>query len=288
MSPSKIHLRRARQRRGLATRLPLAPLLLIPLLAGCRPRPVEPPADSDAAYAPPGGRRAFSLSIDKSQSRFLSPGDAVEVVILVETPRADGTRETRSEVLAPRAAVLRVRRDWAEGTGLVQLALSPEEAQYAALAVEREDRLFLNKIADAAALTPVAAPPKPALEPGQRGLAVLVYPDQQEFLEPGARVDVVATRQGAKASGKSELTALTLLQDVLVLGSDPTEGNEEWATVQLMVSPEQAKILTRAVAGEDNLVLAERAPADRGRRPVEPARMSRKFGTEAERASPKS
>jgi Flp pilus assembly protein CpaB len=117
---------------------------------------------------------------------------------------------------------------------------------------------------------------------------VLVYPDQQEFVDAGARVDVVAARQGAKASGKAEADALVLLQDVLVLGSEPNQGNEQWATVQLMLTPEQARTLTRAVASENDLTLAVRSETDRATRPVEPIRMSRKFGTAAERGSPKS
>jgi Flp pilus assembly protein CpaB len=257
-------------------------------LAACRAKPPEPTSAPEAAFAPPAGKRAFRLTIDKSQTRFLSPGDAAEVVMLIETPRGDGLSETRSEVLSPRAEVLRVRRDWSEDSGLVSLALTPEEVQYAALAVDREDRLFLNKLPGAAALAPAPPAAAPALEPGRRGLAALVYPDQQEFAAPGDRVDVVATRQNGKASGKSELTAVTLLQDVLVLGGSPPEGSDEWSTVQLMLTPEQAQALARAVAAEDNLVLAGRAPGDRATRPVEPARMSRKFGTEAERAAPKS
>jgi Flp pilus assembly protein CpaB len=268
--------------------LAAAVLVLAAGLAGCRAKPVAPPAEADLAFAPPAGKRAFSLSIDKSQTRFLMPGDAAEIVILIETPRADGLNETRSEVLSPHAEVLRVRRDWSDDSGLVSLALTPEEAEFAALAVDREDRLFLNKLPDAAKLEAARTPPKPSLEAGRRGLAALVYADQQEFVEPGDRVDVIATRQNGKASGKSELAAVTLLQDVTVLGAGAPEGNEEWATVQLMLTPEQAKALTQAVAAQDNLVLAVRAPDDGATRPVEPAKMSRKFGTEAERASPKS
>ena len=257
-------------------------------LAGCRARHPKLPAESDAAYAPPSGKRAFSLSIDKSQTQFLAPGDAAEVVILIETPRSDGGAETRSEILAPRAEVLRVRRGWSDDSGLIQLALTPEQAQYAALAVDREDRLFLNKISDAAKLAPAETPAKPVLAPGRRGLAALVYPDQQEFLEPGDRVDVIATREGGKAAGKSELTATTLFQDVLVLGGSPPEGDEEWSTVQLMLTPEQTRAMTRAVADEDNLILDSRAPDDRSTRAVEPAKMSRKFDSTAEHGSPKS
>jgi Flp pilus assembly protein CpaB len=269
-------------------RLLAALLAAAAALSACRAKPLDHSAETEAAFAPPAGKRAFSLSVDKSQTQFLAPGDAAEVVMLVETPRADGSSETRSEVLSPRAEVLRVRRDWGETTGLIQLALTPEEAQFAALAADREDRLFLNKVAEGAKLPAAEAPTKPALASGSRGLAVLVYPDQQEFVEPGLRVDVISTRQSAKASGKSELTAVTLFQDVTVLGVRPAEGNEEWSTVQLMLTEEQARTMTRAVAAEDGLVLTARAAEDRNTRPVEPAKMSRKIGTAVERSSPKS
>lgn len=262
------------------------PLLLAALLASCRP---APPADPLAAFEPPAGKRSFALAIDRSQTQFLAPGDAVEVMIMVETPKSDATSETRSESLAARAEVLRIKGDWAEGTGLVALALTPEEAQVAALAVDREDRLFLNKIAPGAEKLKRKGPPSEpaALEKDQRGLAVLAYPDQQEFIASGDRVDVIATRQGYKAGGKSELTALTLMQDLAVLRAGPPEGNEEWATVKLIADPEQAKVLARAVAAEDHLSFAVRAAGDRSTRAVEPAKMSRKLGVAAERTSPR-
>lgn len=270
------------------TRRSAVALAFAAALCACRAKPLEPAAEPEASFAPPAGKRGVAVAIDKSQTRFLSPGDAAEVVILIQTPRADGMSETRSEVLAPRAEILRLNRDWNDDDGLVMLALTPEEAQYAALAADREDRLFLNKLPDAAKLDAAATPAKPTLEAGRRGLAALVYADQQEFLAAGDRVDVIATRENGKASGKSELAAITLLQNVTVLGAGAPEGNDQWATVQLSLTPEQAKTLTGAVASEDNLVLAVRAPADAATRPVEPSKMSRKFGTDAERASPKS
>ncbi len=262
------------------------PFLFLLILAACRP-PAAP--TTREAYEAPAGKRAVAMAFDKSQIQFLSPGDAVEVLIMVDTPRADATTDTHSDVLAARAVVLRVKPDWSEGTGLASLALSPEEAQYAALAVEREDRLFLSKLdgeKERLKRKDLYAQP-PGLEKNHRGLSVLIYPDQQEFLVPGDRVDVLSTRQGYKAGGKSELTAMTLLQDVLVLRAGPPEGNEEWAAVQLMVDAEQAKLLTRAVAGEDHLTLAARASGDRAKRAVAPSKMSRKLGTDAERSSPK-
>lgn len=255
---------------------PLAVLLaLAAALAACRAKPKAP---AEAAFAPPAGKRGVALSIDKSQTQFLAPGDAAEVTVLIQQPRADGTEETRSETLAARAEVLDVENDWSDDSGLIQLALTPEEAELAALAVDRQDRLFLNKLPEAAKLAPAESPAKPSLAPGARGLAVLVYPDQQEFLEPGDHVDVVATRQSGKASGKSELTAVTLFQDVPVLGVRAAEGNEEWSTVQLMLKPGDIPAITRAVAAEDNLTLSLRAPDDRATRPVEPVKMSRRLG----------
>ena len=270
------------------TRRTAAVLALAAALGACRAKPLEPASEPEPAFAAPAGKRGVAVAIDKSQTRFLNPGDAAEVVILIQTPRADGMSETRSEVLAPRAEVLRIERDWSDDDGLVMLALTPEEAQFAALAADREDRLFLNKLPDAAKLEAAAPPAKPTLEAGRRGLAALVYADQQEFLAAGDRVDVIATRESGKASGKSELAAVTLLQDVVVLGAGAPEGNDQWATVQLSLAPEQARTLTGAVAAEDNLVLAVRAPGDAATRPIEPAKMSRKFGTDAERRSPKS
>lgn len=258
-------------------------LSLVLTVAACRPAPA--PVDPLAAYEPPEGKRSFALAVDKSQTQFLKAGDAVEVLVTVTTPKADATSDTRTETLSARAEVLRVKNDWSEGTGLIALALSPEESQFAALAVEREDRLFLNKIAASpGTFARKPEPFEPALDKDMRGLAVLAYPDQQEFLASGDRVDVIASRQGYKAGGKSELTAVTILQNLVVLRAGPPEGNEEWGTVQLMVTAEQAKTLTRAVADEEHLSLPARAAADKNTRPVEPSKMSRRLGTDGERA----
>ena len=136
-----------------------AAVVLAAALAACRSRPLDRADEPSASFAPPSGKRAFSLSIDKGQTRFLSAGDAVEIVALIETTRSDGSSDVRSEVLAPRAEVLRVRRGWSEDSGLIRLALTAEEVQYAALAVDREDRLFLNKLPDAAKLSAATTPP---------------------------------------------------------------------------------------------------------------------------------
>jgi Flp pilus assembly protein CpaB len=261
----------------------LCAALAVLLLAACRPKPSPGPA-----YAPPPGKRAFSLSIDSSQTRFLKAGDAVQVVLLASVSRPDGTDDARSDVLAPSAEVLRVDRDWADSSGLVQLALTPEEAQYAALAADRQDRLLLDALPAPPRPLPRRAPPAPRLTAGRVGVAVLVYADQQEFLSPGDRVDVVATRESPRAEDKTELKALTLFQDVTVLGAAPPKGDEQWATVQLMLTPEQARAVGRSVSAQDDLSLPVRAAGDDATRPVEPATLRGRFGSSAERRAQKS
>ena len=69
-----------------------AAALAVLLLAGaCRPK--KPSAGP--AYAPPPGKRAFSLSIDAAQTRFLKAGDAVQVVLLMDVTRPDGLLRSR-------------------------------------------------------------------------------------------------------------------------------------------------------------------------------------------------
>ncbi|MDE2491133.1 MAG: hypothetical protein KGM24_09810 [Elusimicrobia bacterium] len=263
-------------------------LLAAALAASCRPKPGAKAAPGPA-FLPPAGKRAFSLSIDKSQTRFLRPGDAVEIVILAGATRDDGSAAERSIVLAPRAEVLRLEPDWSDDDGLVQLALTPEQLEYAALAVDREDRVFLDRVASAGRLVRAGTPASPPeLAGGARGVAVLVYADQQELLAPGDRVDVVATREDERPAGRSGLTARTLLQDVAVLGAAPPDGDDDWATVELRLTETQAGELRRAVLARDGLTLAIRAPADRATGPVEPTRMSRLIDAAGARVPTKS
>ncbi len=260
--------------------------LTIALMCACRPKSFSTLAEGH--FAPPAGKRAVSVAVDRSQVEFLTPGDAVEIVILTHMSRSDGSDDSKSEMLAARAEILRLDREWGESTGLVSLALTPEEAQFTALAIDGEDRLFLNKLPDPAPLNARAVPEHPVMESGKRGVAVLVYPDQQSFLKPGDRVDVISTHLNGKISSKAELAATMQFQDVLVLGTRANGENEEWSTVQLMLSPEETRKMARSVGAEDGLTLCIRAVGDRTTRAVEPAKMSRHAGAASERSSPKS
>lgn len=253
-------------------------LLLLAVLAACRPAP--------DGYAPPAGKRAVSLPVAPAQARYLSAGDAVELVVLSDGTRPDGTPEPRTESVAPRAELLRVDASWSKDSALVSLALSPSEAHWAALALDLERRVLLQKLAEPArglSRAPGASPA--ALESGRVGAALNVHPDQAQFLLPGRRADVVVTRAGGKGA-KEDLIARTSVQDALVLGVTQARDEEEWATVQLSVTPEQARVLAEAAGAEDQFLLAVRAGGDRAVAPVELARSRSRLG-QGEPSSPR-
>lgn len=246
-------------------------LRLLPLaLAACRP--LEP------GLAPPAGKRAVTLPLAPAQARYLAAGDAVELVVLSDGTRPDGSPEPRSETVAARAEVLRVDAAWSKDSALVSLALTPAEAHWTALALDLERRVLLQELAaPAAGLSRARAEAAAALEPGLVGAALDVHPDQAAFLVPGLRVDVVVTRAGGKGA-KADLVARTAAQDALVLGVTQAQAEEEWATVQLAVSPEQARALAEAAGAEDQFLLGARAAGDRGTGPVELARSRQRLG----------
>lgn len=254
-------------------------LLAAAALAACSP--------VGRGFSPPPGKRGVTVPVAPGQARYLAPGDAVELVVLSEGTRPDGSPDPRTETAAPRAEVLRVDAAWSKDAALVQVALQPGEAHWTALALDLERKLLLHKLADKAPGLPRApAPASAALEPGRVGAAVAAHPDQVEFLVPGLRVDVVLTRAGGKGA-KEDLAARTAVQDALVLGLTQAKDEEEWATVQLSVAPEEAKLLAEAAGAEDQLLLLVRAPGDRATAPVETARSSARFGRSGEPRSPR-
>lgn len=253
-------------------------LLLAAALAACRP--LSP------GLSPPAGKRGVSLPVAPGQARHLAAGELAQLVVITEGTRADGSPDPRSELIAPRAELLRVSPSWSKEAALVQLALTPEEAQWAALALDLERKLLLNELPErASGLVRAPARRPAALEPGRVGAAAAVHPDQVEFLSRGQRVDVVLTRAGAKGA-KEDLLARTAVQGALVLGIAQAEDEEEWATVQLSVDADKARVLAEAAGAEDQLLLVTRPEGEDASAPVEPARSSARLGRAGEPQSP--
>ena len=128
-----------------------------------------------------------------------------------------------------------------------------------------------------------------AIRPGQRALSVPVDPATavSYLLEPGSRVDVLATLQSRETrpgTGGAELpeeriSTRTLLQNVRVLavGNATSRGSHRKAdkrrvgTVTLEVSPLEAETLVFALQNPDlrgGLTLALRNPEDEARKPI--------------------
>lgn len=254
-------------------------LLLLAAFIACSP--------AGDGFSPPAGKRGASLPVAPGQARYLAPGDLVELVVLSDGTRQDGSPDPRSQTVAGRAEVLRVHAAWSKDAALVQVALLPEEAPWVALALDLERTLLLHKLSGAAALLPRAPAAAAALlEPGLVGAAVAAHPDQVEFLTPGRRVDVLLTRAGSKGA-KEDVAARTAVQNALVLGLTQAKDEEEWASVQLAVTPEEAKLLAEAAGAEDQLLLLVRAPGDAATAPVEIARSSSRLGRSGEPQSPR-
>ena len=119
-----------------------------------------------------------------------------------------------------------------------------------------------------AALRAPGAAGAPAVGPGER-VADLVAHGDPEAIVPGARVDVLVTRDGDGARRGATVLAL---EDVEVLAAaaapgdaaaDPSAGDSRRVAVSLRVSVRQAVYLAAAQSFARELRLLPRAPGDR-------------------------
>ena len=87
------------------------------------------------------GYRAVTLPVAQHQLAFIKAGGRVDVLVTFEAILPKGTREMVTATILQNVLVLAVGVVGAEGA--VQLALNPNEAQYAALAVDPKKSLWL-------------------------------------------------------------------------------------------------------------------------------------------------
>lgn len=87
------------------------------------------------------GYRAVSLPVAQHQLAYIKAGEHVDVLVTFEAVLPKGTREMVTATILQNVLVLNVGGVGAEG--VVQLALNPNEAQYAALAVDPKKTLWL-------------------------------------------------------------------------------------------------------------------------------------------------
>jgi pilus assembly protein CpaB len=137
-------------------------------------------------------------------------------------------------------------------------------------AKSEEEAVFKDDILTASSSGIIANLPE-----GQRAMAIRVNPETLVggFVLPGSRVDVIATF----ANGTGEVTAETIMQNVLVLAVDMIINREDkqamlGSTVTFAVKPEEAMRLSVASRATD-IRLVLRSPADKGKNVYPPAKM---------------
>ena len=147
----------------------------------------------------------------------------------------------------------------------------------ALVAIKKGEQLSLNKITEASMRTGLA----PQVTPGKRAMSISIDETNSvsKLLKPGDRVDLIAVIDpGSGSSGKSQKTAKTLYQDVVILAVgrsitnniarrvdlDPQTGRTKirslteydgYASVTLELDPAQAQLLASIVADTANRVI---------------------------------
>lgn len=109
----------------------------------------------------------------------------------------------------------------------------------------------------------------PTIPPGMRAIAIRV--DQvvgvAGFVTPGMRVDVIVIGTPPNAQGSEQLSK-TILQNVQVLsaGTDIARDNagkpQQVQVVNILVTPEQAEVISLATGGSNRIQLVLRNPLD--------------------------
>jgi Flp pilus assembly protein CpaB len=136
-------------------------------------------------------------------------------------------------------------------------------------------RILAVVLALAAAPAPaLAADNAPTLPTGYRAMALPFPAHQLRFVEPGDRVDIMATFTadfGGKEKRKEEVTA-TIMQNVVVLAVDRQQG-----VIQLIFNPNEAQYAALFAAKDKTLWLSKRAAGDTEMHPMEMASAKKLF-----------
>ncbi|MBI2387487.1 MAG: hypothetical protein HYV14_15975 [Elusimicrobia bacterium] len=115
----------------------------------------------------------------------------------------------------------------------------------------------------------------PALPAGYRAMALPFPSHQLRFIEPGDRVDVMVTfaaELGEKESARKEDVTATIMQNVVVLAVDHSEG-----VLQLIFNPNEAQYAALFASKDKTLWLSKRAAGDTEMHPMEMANARKLF-----------
>lgn len=129
----------------------------------------------------------------------------------------------------------------------------------------------------AAAQSPAApaADKAPALASGYRAVALPFPAHQLRFVEPGDRIDILTTftaEMGTKEKKRKEEVTATIMQNVVVLAVDRSEG-----VLQLEFNPNEAQYAALFAAKDKTLWVSKRAAGDTAMKPMEMANAAKLF-----------
>ncbi|MCM2305625.1 MAG: RcpC/CpaB family pilus assembly protein [Elusimicrobia bacterium] len=126
-----------------------------------------------------------------------------------------------------------------------------------------------------AAAPVLAAPDAPKLPSGYRAMALPFPAHQLVFIEPGDRVDIMATfsaKMGEKDDIRTEDVTATIMQNVVVLAV-----NRPFGVVQLIFNPNEAQYAALFAVKDKTLWLSKRAAGDTEMHPMEMANARKLF-----------
>lgn len=92
------------------------------------------------------GYRGVSLPVPGSQTLFLAAGERVDLLVTFEAVMSKGAKQKVTATILQNVVVLKVARpEAAVGTGVVQLLVNPNEAQYAVLSLAQSSSIYMTR-----------------------------------------------------------------------------------------------------------------------------------------------
>ena len=92
----------------------------------------------------PAGYRAVTLPAARHQLAYVKPGDRIDLMVTFEALLPKGDKEEVTATILQNVSVLNVDRS----EGLIDLALNPNEAQYAVLSMEGKKTIWIERRAE--------------------------------------------------------------------------------------------------------------------------------------------
>lgn len=126
-----------------------------------------------------------------------------------------------------------------------------------------------------AAVPALAADNAPTLPTGYRAVALPFPAHQLLFVAPGDRIDILTTfmaDMGEKGKKRNEEVTATIMQNVVVLAVDRTQG-----VIQLIFNPNEAQYAALFASKDKTLWLSKRAAGDTEMHPMEMANARKLF-----------